>query len=83
MWVYCLPVAGDSIEGTIIAAEGNVETDNRLARLDIVQVLLVNAGLGSSRVVEKLNLFEETGLTVFIETRASRSGDITSGESTA
>jgi hypothetical protein len=75
-------VAGNSVEVTVIAAQGDVEADHRLARLDVVQVLGVNTRLGGSRVIEQLHLFKETGLLVFVKTGASRSSDV-SGESTA
>ena len=71
-----LPVASDGIEVTVVATEGNVETDNGLAGLNVLEVLGVNAGLGSGGVEEKLNLFEETGLVVLIKTGAGSSGNL-------
>jgi len=40
-------VASDGVEITVVATEGDVEADDRLARLDVLEVLRVNAGLGS------------------------------------
>ena len=62
-----LPVAGDGLEASIVSSERNVKSDKRLASLDKVEFLLVDSGFGSSGVVEKLNLFEETRLTVSIK----------------
>ena len=47
--------------------EGDVESDQVLARLDKVEVLLIDAGLGGGRVEEELDLLEETGLVVLVE----------------
>ena len=62
-----LPVAGDGLEGTVVAAEGDVETNNSLASLDEVEVLLIDASLGSGVLIEELDLLEETWLVVLIE----------------
>ena len=51
-----------------------------MAGLDVLKVLRVNAGLGGSRVEEKLDLLEETGLVVLVEAGTSGLGDL-SGES--
>jgi hypothetical protein len=63
-----LPIASDSLETSVVASKRNVEPDNTLACLDEVKILLGNAGLGGSLSVEKLDLLEETGLTMLIET---------------
>ena len=63
----CLPVASDSLQGTIISSEWDVESDKVLAGLDDVEFLAGDSGLLGGFVVEKLNLLEETWLAVGIE----------------
>jgi len=63
-------IASDSLETAVVASEGNVEPNNTLACLDEVKVLLGDAGLLGSLSVEKLDLLEETGLSMLIETGA-------------
>jgi hypothetical protein len=80
LWVECwalksinydfLPVAGDSLKSAIISSKWDVESDNRVAGLDQLEVRLVDAGLGGSGVVKKSDLFKETGLSKLIETVA-------------
>ena len=65
-----LPVTRDSLEGTVVSAQWDVESHDSLASLDEVQVLLLDAGLSGGFVVEELDLLEETGLVVLIELRA-------------
>jgi len=65
-----LPIARDGLETAVVASQGDVEPDNGLACLDEVEILLGDAGLGGSLSVEKLDLLEETGLTILIETGA-------------
>jgi|SanBayMetagenome_1026888.scaffolds.fasta_scaffold84419_1 hypothetical protein len=62
-----LPVACDSLDCAIVAAEGDVESNDSVAGLDEVQVLLGNISLRSSAVEEKLDLLEETGLLERVE----------------
>ena len=69
-----LPVACDSLDCAIVAAEGDVESNDGLAGLDQVKILLGDASLGGSGIVEHLDLFKETGLTVLVETGTSYSG---------
>lgn len=66
-----LPVAGDGLEATIVHAEWNVESDNGLAGLDKIEILLINASLGGSVVEMKLNLLEETWLTMGVKSWTS------------
>lgn len=66
-----LPVAGDGLEGSVVAAERDIESDDGLAGTDQVQVLFVDAGLTGGFVVEELDLFEEAGLAVLVKTRSS------------
>ena len=75
----CLPVAGDRLQGAVVSAEGNVESDDGLAGLDQVEVLLVDAGELGSLIVEKLDLLQETRLLICIELGAELLG---SGEAT-
>ena len=60
-------VAGNGLKGAVVSAEGDVESDDGLASLDQVKLLLINASFSSGFVEEELDLFEETGFTVFIE----------------
>ena len=68
---YCrvrnLPVTRDGLKGTVVSAQWDVESNDGLASLDEVEVLLLNAGLTSGFVVEELDLLEETGFVVLIE----------------
>jgi len=66
-------VASDGLEGSVVSAEGNVESDNGLAGLDEVEELGVDAGLGSGLVEEELDLLEETGLLELVELGAEAS----------
>jgi len=59
-------VAGDSVKVSVVTTEGDVESDDRVARLDHLKVLGIDSSFGSSRVVEKLDLLKETGLVVFV-----------------
>ena len=55
-------VAVDGLDFTVIAPNGNGETDNVVAGADHFKVVLGDARLGRSAVKEKLNLLEEAGL---------------------
>ena len=70
LWRFNLPVAGDGLEVTVVSAEGDVESDDGLAGLDEVEVLLIDASLVGGVVVEELDLLKETRLTMIIELRA-------------
>ena len=73
-------VAGYGVEVAVVTTEGDVESDDRVARLDHLEVLGIDSSFGSSRVVEKFDLLEETGLVIFVEA-GTRLGDVDSGES--
>ena len=75
----CLPVAGDRLQGAVVSTQGNVESDDGLASLDQVEVLLVDAGELGSFIVEKLDLLQETRLLICIKLGAKLLG---SGEAT-
>ena len=62
-----LPVTCDSFKIAVVSAQWDVESHDSLAGLDEVQVLLLDAGLSGSFVVEELDLLEETGFVVLIE----------------
>ena len=62
-----LPVACNSLERAIIPSEWDVESNDSLTSLDKVEVLWVDAGLGSGVFVEELDLLEETWLVVLIQ----------------
>ena len=66
-------VASDGAEGAIVHTEWDIETNNCLARLNQVQVLLVDASFCSCVVEVEFDLFEEARLTVFIETGSDSS----------
>ena len=75
----CLPVAGDRLQGAVVSTQGNVESDDGLASLDQVKILLINACKLGSFIVEKLDLLQETRLLICIELGAELLG---SGEAT-
>ena len=62
-----LPVASDGLNGAIVTAKRNVESNDSIAGLDQVQVFLGDVGLGSSAVEEKLHLLEEARLLELVE----------------
>ncbi len=64
---YPLPVASDGLNGAVVSAEGDVESNDSVAGLDELQVLVGDAGLGSSTVEEELDLFEEARLLELVE----------------
>ena len=75
-----LPVASDGLKGAVVSAERDVESDDGLASLDQVEVLLLNAGLLGGIVEEKLDLLEETRLVVLVKLGAElllSSGELT------
>lgn len=63
-------VAGDSLKSSIVTTERDVESNDGLAGLNQVKVLLRDTGLGGGTVVEHFDLLEETGFTVFVKTGA-------------
>ena len=75
-----LPVAGDGLDGTIVTAEGNVESNDSVAGLDQVEVFLRNVCLGSCAVEEELDLLEEARLLELVELRTKVLG-VDSGSS--
>ena len=48
----CLPVAGDRLQGAVVSTQWNVESDDGLASLNQVKILLVNACELGSLIVE-------------------------------
>jgi hypothetical protein len=62
-----LPVASDGLDGTVVASQGDVESNDSVASLDQVEVLLWNVSFGSSAIEEELDLLEETGLLELVE----------------
>ena len=64
---FYLPVAGDGLEGAVVATEGDVEADDGLASLDEVEVFFLDASLGGGIVEEELDLLEETRLVVLVK----------------
>jgi hypothetical protein len=56
-----LPVASDGLNGAIVTAKRNVESNDSVASLDQVQILLRNISLGGCAVKEELDLLEESG----------------------
>jgi len=55
-------VADDVLHGAVVSADWDGKTDNVVAHLDDIEVILGNAGLGSGTVKEQLNILEETRL---------------------
>ena len=64
---FDLPVACDGLEIAIVSAQGDVEPYDSLARLDKVQVLVINASLVGSVVEKEFDLLEEARFVVLIE----------------
>ena len=62
-----LPVACNSLNGAIVSAKRNVESNDCVAGLDERQVLVGDVCLGSSSVEEELDLLEETGLLELVK----------------
>ena len=62
-----LPVACNNFQLAIVSSEWDVESDNSLACPNQVQPLWVNAGLGGTGLIEKLDLFKEAWLAVGIK----------------
>lgn len=64
-----LPVACDGVDAAVVSAERNVESNDSVAGLDELEVLLRHAGLGSGAVEEELDLLKEPRLLVSVELR--------------
>lgn len=62
-----LPVACNNFQLAIVSSEWDVESDDSLACPNQVQPLWVNAGLGGTGLIEKLDLLKEAWLTVGIK----------------
>lgn len=56
-----LPVASDGLNGAVVTTKRNVESNDSVASLDQVQILLRNISLGGCTVKEELDLLEESG----------------------
>ena len=67
-----LPVTRDGLEFAVVSAERDVEPDDSLASPDEVEVLLIDASFRSGLVVEELDLLQETGLLVFVQSGTCR-----------
>ena len=64
-----LPVACDGVDAAVVPAEWDVESNDSVAGLDEREVLLRDAGLGSSAVEEELDLLKEPWFLVVVELR--------------
>jgi hypothetical protein len=62
-----LPVASDGVNGAIVATKGNIESNDSVASLDEVQILLRNISLGGCAVKEELDLLEESWFLELVE----------------
>lgn len=62
-----LPVASDGLNSAVVTTEGDVESNDSVASLDEVQVLLGDVSLGGCAVEEELDLLEEAGLLELVE----------------
>jgi hypothetical protein len=69
-----LPVASDGVNGAIVTAKRNVESNDSVASLDQVQILLRNISLGGCAVKEELDLLEESGFLEVVELGAEVGG---------
>ena len=56
-----LPVASDGLNGAVVTTKRNVESNDSVASLDQVQILLRNISLGGCAVKKELDLLEESG----------------------
>jgi len=64
---FNLPIASNSLNGAIVTAERNIESNDSVASLDQVEIFLRNISLLCSAVEEELDLLEEAGLLESIE----------------
>lgn len=62
-----LPVASDGVNGAIVTTKGNIESNDSVASLDEVQILLRNISLGGCAVKEELDLLEESWFLELVE----------------
>ena len=69
-----LPVASNGLQGTIISSQGDVESDEVLAGLDVVEFLGRDASLLGCFVVEKFDLLQETRFSVGVKLWAELGG---------
>ncbi len=61
-----IPVTSDGLNLAVVSLERNVESNNSVAGLDQVQVLLRDVCLRGSSVEEELDLFKESGFLELI-----------------
>ena len=66
---FIIPVASNSLDGTIIAAKRDIESNDSVAGLDQRQIFLRDVCLGSCAIEEKLDLLEEARLGMLVELR--------------
>jgi len=59
-------VTEDLLHGSVVTLDWDSESDNVVADLDHVEVVLGNVSLLGSTFEEKVNLFEETGFLSFV-----------------
>jgi hypothetical protein len=64
-------IAGDGLKLAVVSAKRDVKSDNGLAGLNEVKIFWVDSCLGRSGFEEKFDLFEETRLTVGVESWSS------------
>jgi hypothetical protein len=62
-----LPVASDGLNGAVVTTERDVESNDSVASLDEVEILLRNISLRGCAVKEELNLFEESRFLEVVE----------------
>jgi hypothetical protein len=62
-----LPVASNGLNGAIVTTERDVESNDSVASLDEVEILLRNISLRGCAVKEELNLFEESRFLEVVE----------------
>ena len=67
MTEFNLPIASNSLNGAIVTAERNIESNDSVASLDQVEIFLGNISLLGSAVEEELDLLEEAGLLELVE----------------
>jgi len=70
VWNACLPVTCDCLDSAVVSAERNVESNDSVAGLDELEVLLGDVSLASSSVEEELYLLKETRLLESVKFRS-------------
>jgi hypothetical protein len=60
------PVACNGLYSSVVPLEWNDKPNDSVTGFDHFKVILTNAGLGCSTIKEKLDLFQESGLSLLV-----------------